>query len=179
MKALPIPSDFRKIYKHWQTLQTVENQYSLKDWIGCISNCNVLIESMENDFFGYYYRGLCNIKLRFFEEALSDLEKSKINLMKNKFPKLMKEYNQDVELRIANLFRKERKYNLALKRIDLLLKEYPDYLNGYKEKAGIQTDMDNLQSALDSVNQGLLNSPKDQELLKFRKTLIYSLTTKQ
>lgn len=88
----------------------------------------------------------------------------------------MKEYKQDVEFRVANIFRLERKYDLALEQLDLLIKEYPDYMNGYKEKAGIYCDMGNLRYALDSVNQGLKYNPKDQELLEFRKLLVYDLT---
>lgn len=176
MKALCLPSHLRKLYKHWRILQAVENQYLLEDWLGCIANCSKLIESLETDFFGYYYRGLCHVKLKFFEEAISDFETSKVNLAKNRFPTLMKEFKQDVELRIANVFRLERKYGLALNKLNLLIEEYPDYVSAYKEKAGIYADMDDSKSALDAVNHGLKHRPRDQELQEFRKLLIYNLT---
>ena len=177
MKVLSLPSNLKKLYGHWEILQKVEKQFQRKDWLRCITHCNELIESIENDFFGYYYRGLCNVKLKLLKEAKLDLELSRKNLQIGRFPRLMSEYEQDVELRIANIFRLERNYVSALAKLNELLEKRPKYVNGYKEKAGIYTDMNDLKSALDSVNQGLKHNPDDMELHEFRKFLIYDLTT--
>ena len=177
MKVLSLPSNLNKFYEHWEILQVVEKQFQKKNWLRCIAHCNELIESVENDFFGYYYRGLCNVKLKLLKEAIQDLKLSRTNLRKNSFPRLMIEYEQDVELRIANIFRLERNYGSALAKLDELLEKYPKYVNGYKEKAGIYTDMNDLNSALDSVNQGLKHNSNDKELQMFKKFLIYDLTT--
>lgn len=131
---------------------------------------------MENDFFGYYYRGICNVKLKLYQEAISDLELSKANLNKNRSPKHVTEYEQELELRLANIFRLNRDYNSALTKIDELLNKFPDYVNGYKERAGIYVDLDNLKLALEATNKGLEYDPKEKELEKLRNSLIYDLT---
>lgn len=134
---------------------------------------NELTSSQENDFFGFYYRGICNTEFKYFDEALDDLESALVNLKKNKFPKIMEEY----ELRIAHVFRLQRKYSTALERLDNLINHYPKYVFAYKSKAEILVDMDELNSALETVNQGLAEHPTDKELLNLRNSLVYDLTT--
>ena len=150
-----------------------------KDWIGGMNLCNQLIQLSDYDFFGFYYRGQCNVKLKLFEEAISDFEVSLVNLEKNLFPNIMKEYKLEVTLRIANVFRLTRKYDQALNKIDELLSEYPDYSRGHKEKAGILSDKGDLNSALKSANQGLKLNPDDQELERFKNSLAMALMTKE
>ncbi len=89
----------------------------------------------------------------------------------------MEEYEQETELRIAHVFRLQRKYSIALERLDKLINQYPKYAFAYKSKAGIQIDMDKLQNALETANQGLSEQPNDEGLVNLRNSLVYDLTT--
>lgn len=169
----------KKVYKHRQILRIVQKQYASKAYLNCISNCHLMIELIENDFFGYYYRGLCYLKLKFFQEALSDMETAYCNQKKNRFPKLMEEYSRDVELRIANIFRLQRKYGLAIEKLNDLLRRHPHYVNGYTEMVGVYMDMEDPESALQVVNQGLLRYPNNQHLQEAHSKLIYYSTSKR
>ena len=177
MKVQSLTSDLKGTYAQWKKLQQVHQLCIEGRWLECISLSNELTSAQENDFFGFYYKGLCNTKLKFFEEALDNFELALINLKKNRFPKIMEEYKKETELRIAHVFRLQRKYLIALGRLDKLIKQYPKYTFAYKSKAGIQLDMDKLQDALETVDQGLSHHPKDLELQKLRNSLVYNLTT--
>ena len=177
MKILSLTSNIRKTYKQWKLLQEIHGLCVERKWLECISLADKLTSVQENDFFFFYYKGLCNTELKFLEEALNNFESALVNLRKNKFPEVMDEYEQETELRIAHVFRLQRKYATALKRLDKLVNKYPNYVYSYKSKAGIQVDMDEMQNALETVNQGLAKHPNDLELLKLRNSLIYNLTT--
>jgi tetratricopeptide (TPR) repeat protein len=177
MKILFIPSNLKGVYQQWSRLQQVHKLYSEKKWLDCISLANELTSAQENDFFGFYYRGICNTEFKFFDDALNDFESALVNLKKNKFPEIMEEYEQETELRIAHVFRLQRKYYTALERLDNLINHHPKYAFPYKSKAGIQVDMDELQSALETANQGLAEKPYDKELENLRNSLVYDLTT--
>jgi len=102
-----------------------------------------------------------------------------VNLKKNRFPKIIEEYERETELRIAHLFRLQRKYEPALELLNQLIDEYPKYLAAYKSKAGIYLDKEELQPALETTNEGLRYHPADEELLKLRTSLVYDLTTQR
>lgn len=89
----------------------------------------------------------------------------------------MEEYEQETELRIAHVFRLQRKYSMALERLDKLINQYPKYAFAYKSKAGNQFDMDEPWNALKTANQGLAEHPNDKELVNLRNYLVYDLTT--
>jgi tetratricopeptide (TPR) repeat protein len=177
MKILSLPSNLNRVGQQWRRLQQVHNLCSERNWLDCISLANELTSAQENDFFGFYYRGICNTELKFFDQALNDFESALINLKKNRFPKIMEEYEQETELRIAHVFRLQRRYSMALERLDKLINQYPKYAFAYKAKAGIQVDMDELWKALETANQGLAEYPSDKELVKLRNSLVYDLTT--
>ncbi|WP_192348626.1 M48 family metallopeptidase [Algoriphagus sp. Y33] len=177
MKILSLPSNLKRVSQQWRRLQQVHKLCSERKWLDCISLAKELTSAQENDFFGFYYQGICNTEFKFFDEALSDFESALINLKKNKFPKIMEEYEQETELRIAHVFRLQRKYSIALERLDKLINQYPKYAFAYKSKAGIQIDMDKLQNALETANQGLSEQPNDEGLVNLRNSLVYDLTT--
>lgn len=179
MRVIQYIRKLKKVYKHGQILRVVQKQYASKAYLNCISNCHLMIELIENDFFGYYYRGLCYLKLKFFQEALSDMETAYCNQKKNRFPKLMEEYSRDVELRIANIFRLQRKYGLAIEKLNDLLSRNPDFVNGYIEMVGVYMDIEDPKSALQVVNQGLLQYPNNQDLKDAQSNLIYYSTSKR
>jgi tetratricopeptide (TPR) repeat protein len=177
MKILSLPSDINGVYQQWKLLQQLHKLCSERNWLDCISLANELTSTNENDFFAFYYRGVCNTEFKFFDEALIDFESALINLKKNKFPKIMEEYEQETEVRIAHIFRLERNYLSALERLDRLINRYPKCAFAYKSKAGIQVDMNELQKALETTNKGLAEHPNDKELLSLRNSLVYDLTT--
>ena len=179
MKISKVPSNLKNLHQHWTSVNKIHDLMLNKDWFVAVSLCNQLIELVEYDFFGFYYRGQCNVKIKLFEEAISDFEISLVNLERNRFPSLMKEYELEVKLRISNIFRLTRKYDKALSRIDELLREYPDYAEGHKEKAGVLSDMGDLKTAFESANQGLKLNPGDQELERFKNYLAMALITKE
>lgn len=177
MKILSLPSNLKGICQQWRRLQQVHKLCSERKWLDCISLANELTSAQENDFFGFYYRGICNTEFKFFDEAVNDFESALMKLKKNKFSKIMEEYEQETKLRIAHVFRLQRKYTTALERLDNLIKHYPKYAFAYKSKAGILIDMDELNSALETTNRGLEEHPDDKELLNLRNSLVYDLTT--
>lgn len=176
MKVLFLTSNIKGTYKQWKLLQQVHELCAERKWLECISLANELTSAQENDFFGFYYKGLCNTELKLFDEALESFESALVNLKKNRFPKIMEEYEQETELRIAHVFRLQRRYSISLERLDKLINQYPKYAFAYKSKAGIQVDTDELRCALETVNQGLAQQSNDPELLKLRNSLIYDLT---
>ena len=176
MKILSLPQNLKGVYQQWKTLEQIHKLCSENNWLDCISLANELISAHKNDFFGFYYRGLCNTEFKFFDEALKDFESALINLEKNRFPMIIKEYELETELRIAHIFRLQRKYSTALERLDKLINQHPKYAFAYKAKAGIQVDMNELQDALDTANQGLAERQNDKELLNLRNALVNDLT---
>lgn len=176
MKTHPLPANLKGVYQQWKRLQQVHTLCVERNWLECISLAHELSSAQENDFFGFYYRGICNTEFKLLDEALEDFQFALINLKKNKFPKLMEEYEQETELRIAHIFRLQRKYPIALARLDKLINHYPKYASAYKSKAGIQIDINELKNALETVNHGLVQNPHDEELVNIRKYLVYDLT---
>lgn len=168
MKVLSLPSNLKKLYTHWAKLQQVQKLYANKDWFGCIEGSNELIELMNTDFFGYYYRGLANIELKLFDEAISDFEVSLVNLDKNRFPAVMQDYKRDANYRITWVYRLQRKYSEALERINLTLSEFPDYVGAHKLKADIYEDLGELENSLNAVKIGLNTEPRNPELLEYK-----------
>ena len=150
------------IYQQWKKLQQVHKLAAKHEWYDVLSQANELTEGQENDFFGYYYKGIGNTELKLFDEAFENFEIALVNVKKNRFPKFVEEYQQEIELRLANLFRSQRMYEPALERLNQLIERYPKYLAAYKSKAGIYIDLEQLQRALDTTNEGLRHHPTDQ-----------------
>ena len=94
-----------------------------------------------NDFYSFYYRGQRKTHLKLYDEALKDFNEAFINADKNTFPKLMKEEKKEVEIRIANIYRRQGKTEHALEVLEILIKKYPKYSGAYTEKAGILSDL--------------------------------------
>ena len=168
MKVLSLPSNLKKLYIHWAKLQQVQKLYAIKDWYGCIEGSNELIEQMNNDFFGFYYRGLANIELKLFDEAISDFEVSLVNLEKNRFRAVMQDYKRDANYRITWVFRLQRKYSEALKRINSTIEQFPNYVGAYKLKADIYEDLGELKNSLNAIETGLNSEPRNHELLEYK-----------
>lgn len=165
MKALSLPLNLKKLYTHWAKLQQVQKLYANKDWYGCIEGSNELIKQMNNDFFGFYYRGLANVELKLFDEAISDFEVSLVNLEKNRFPAIMQDYKRDVNFRITWVFRLQRKYSEALEHINSTLTNFPNYVDAYRLKADIYEDLGELENSLNAIETGLNSEPANSELL--------------
>jgi tetratricopeptide (TPR) repeat protein len=168
-----------KINNEWKKLQAMQSLYSEKKWLESISLANEMIGSMEDDFYGFYYRGLCNFQLKFFEEAIEDFKRAIANAEKNKFPKVMQESIFDCNLRIAMVHRVQRNYDLALELIDSAIKLFPDSIDGHILKAHIYQDIGRTIDALDSINSGLMVKPKNSDLLKFKDNLVYQYSREQ
>ena len=179
MKVRSLPSYLNTVHKQWKKLQTVEKLYSEQKWLDSMSVANEMLDSMKDDFFGFYYRGLCNLKLKFFEEAIADFEKAKTNAEKNKFPKLMKEYKYDISLRIATVHRMQRNYEIALQLVNSTIKLFPNYSRSYILKANMYLDLERTIEALDSINCGLNVEPTNTELLEFKNYLVYVYSSEQ
>ncbi len=177
MNLFSISSYFKKVNGNWDLVKRIHQLLIEKDWLECIGLCNQLIESNENDHIAHNYRGQCKVKLKLYDEALKDFEISLINLKKNKFYIIIKEDLKVIELRIANIYRIKREYDLALERTGKLIQRYPKYIDGYLEEAGIYWDMDNIKSSLETVNHGLRNKPKNNKLLNLKNRLVYEITT--
>lgn len=176
MKMFDLPDKVKIIYKNVKLLQQVHELCADSKWIECVELCNELISSFDNDFFGYYYRGICNTHFKFFEEAIQDFECATVNAKKNRFPKTMKELEDDAKLRIAHVFRLQRNYTEALLRIDELINHSPEYSPAYISRAGIHTDTNNLLEALDTVNQGLSRFANNNDLRHLKRQLVYDIT---
>ena len=164
-----------------QNIKSVSKAYELlveRKFYECIDLCNTQIESTPNDFYSFYYRGQCKICLKLYDEAIEDLETALINADKNAFQRLMSEEKQKAEVLIANIYRRQRKTEKALERLEKLIKEHPKFSGGYAEKAGILSDLRQYQLALDSINMAIQHSPKDKNLANFRAELISFLTSR-
>lgn len=179
MNLLHLPSNLKGVYQQWQKLQQVHKLAAKRDWYVVISKANELTEGQENDFFGYYYKGIDLTGLKLFDEACENFEHALANLKKNRFPMIMEEYEQEIELRMVHLFRLQRLYERALERLNQLIDRFPNYIGAYKSKAGIYIDLEHLQKALNTINEGLRYHSTDPELLKLRESLIFDLTTQR
>lgn len=178
-KVLLLPSYLMKVNNQWKKLQAMQSLYSEKKWLESIALANEMVISMEDDFYGFYYRGLCNFQLKFFEEAIEDFKRAIANAEKNKFPGVMRESIFDCNLRIAMVHRVQRNYDLALELIDSAIQLFPDSIDGHILKAHIYQDLGRTIDALDSINSGLMVKPKNSDLLKFRDNLVYQYSREQ
>lgn len=178
-KVLSIPSFLKKANNQWKKLQAMQSLYSEKKWLESISLANEMVISMEDDFYGFYYRGLCNFQLKFFEEAIEDFKRAIANAEKNKFPGVMRESIFDCNLRIAMVHRVQRNYDLALGLIDSAIKLFPHSIEGHILKAQIYQDLEMTIDALDCINSGLIVKPKNSDLLKFKDNLVYQYSREQ
>jgi tetratricopeptide (TPR) repeat protein len=178
-KVLSLPSYLMKVNNQWKKLQAMQTLYSEKKWLESIALANEMVISMEDDFYGFYYRGLCHFQLKFFEEAIEDFKRAIANAEKNTFPKLMQESIFDCNLRIAMVHRVQRNYDLALELIDSAIKLFPDSIDGHILKAHIYQDLGRTIDALDSINSGLIVKPKNSDLLKFKDNLVYQYSREQ
>ena len=142
----------------------------------CIELCNTQIESIPNDFYSFFYRGQCKTQLKLYDEAIKDFEIALINADKNVFPKSILEEKLQAEIRIANIYRRQRKTEKALEELDQIIKNHPIYSAAYIEKAGILADMGKYELALDNINSAIKISPKDKKLIDFRADLVYFMT---
>ena len=177
MNTKTLPLKLKGIYTQWKLLQEVQELCSNKEWLACSALTNDLIKKSSNDFFGHYYKGICLTELRLYEDALESFKIALKNVYKNVFPKIMLEFEQETLLRIAHVYRLQRKYDIALERLSDLIVKHPSYMFAYRSKAGIYIDLNNDSQALETVNLGLKQAPKDEELLNTRKQLIYYLTS--
>lgn len=178
-KVLLLPSYLMKVNKQLKKLHAIEKMYLEKKWLESMSLANEMIDSMEDDFYGFYYRGLCNFQLKFFEEAIEDFKRAIANAEKNKFPGVMRESIFDCNLRIAMVHRVQRNYDLALELIDSAIQLFPDSIDGHILKAHIYQDLGRTIDALDSINSGLMVKHKNSDLLKFRDNLVYQYSREQ
>ena len=96
MNLLSLPSNLKGVYLQWKKLQQVHKLAANKEWYNVLSLSNELTEGQENDFFGYYYKGIGNTELKLFDEALKFFELALVNLKKNKFPNIIEEYEQEI-----------------------------------------------------------------------------------
>lgn len=178
-KVLLLPSYLMKVNKQLKKLHAIEKMYLEKKWLESMSLANEMIDSMEDDFYGFYYRGLCNFQLKFFEEAIEDFKRAIANAEKNKFPGVMRESIFDCNLRIAMVHRVQRNYDLALELINSAIILFPDFIDGHILKAHIYQELGRTIDALDSINSGLMVKPKNSDLLKFRDNLVYQYSREQ
>jgi tetratricopeptide (TPR) repeat protein len=167
----------RKLIQNIKSTSKARQLLEKQKFYDCIELCNTQIESTPNDFYSFYYRGQCKTHLKLYDEAIEDFEKALINADKNAFQKLMLEEKQKVEVRIANIYRRQRETEKALERLEKLINNYPKFSGGYTEKAGILSDQGNFQLALDNINMAIKHSPKDEKLIDFRAELIYFMTS--
>ncbi|WP_323758296.1 tetratricopeptide repeat protein [Roseivirga sp.] len=166
----------RKIIQNIKSASKAREFLTEKKFYECIDLCNMQIELTPNDFYSFYYRGQCKTHLKLYDEALKDFNEALINADKNAFPKLMKEEKQEVEIRIANIYRRQRKTENALEVLEILIKKNPKYSGAYTEKAGILSDLGQYQAALDNINLAINYSPNDKKLINFRAKLINYMT---
>jgi tetratricopeptide (TPR) repeat protein len=138
----------------------------------CIDLCNRQIELTPNDFFSFYYRGQCNTNLKLYDDALEDFNMALTNGSKNSFPKMVQDRMEEVEIRIANILRRKRDYKDALKSLERTIETYPKSSGAFIEKAGILSDLNRFEEALDNVNVAITLSPKNKNLLDFKTDLI-------
>lgn len=89
----------------------------------------------------------------------------------------MKKEKHEIGVRIANIYRRQRKTKEALDQLEKLIKDHPNLPGGYTEKAGILADLGQHHLALDNINLAIELSPKDKKLLDFRAELINYLTS--
>ena len=166
--------------KFFQNIKSASKARALlyeQKFYDCIEVCNSQIESTPNDFYSFYYRGQCKTHLKLYDEALKDFEIALINADKNAFPKLMSEKKHEIGVRMANIYRRQRKTKEALEQLEKLIKDHPNLSGGYTEKAGILADLGQHDLALENINLAIKLSPKDKKLIDFRAELINFLTS--
>lgn len=178
MKIQSLPSNIKGVYEQWKLLQQLHNLIVEQKWIEGIGLAKELSNGQQNDFFGQYYQGICNTKLKFYEEAIVNFESTLINLKKNKFPWAVIDYEKEAKLRLAYVYRLQRDCDRAIEHLNQLILTFPKYVNAYQSKAGIQIDQNDFNGALETANQGLAQLPNHTKLIEIRNIMIYQLTTK-
>jgi len=66
MNLLNLPSNLKGAYQQRKKLQQVHKLAVKREWSELVSFSNELTEGQENDFFGFYYRGIGNTELKLF-----------------------------------------------------------------------------------------------------------------
>ncbi|MEP4531630.1 MAG: tetratricopeptide repeat protein [Cyclobacteriaceae bacterium] len=178
MKIQSLPSNLKGVYDQWKLVEQVHNLVVEQKWLECIGLAKELSSGQENDIHGEYYQGICHTQLKFYEEAITNFEKALLNIQKNKIHWAVTEYEEEARLRLAHVYRLQRKYEKATELLDQLIATHPKYVNAYQSKAGIQIDQNDFNGALRTANMGLSQLPNHQELLELRNSMVYELTAK-
>jgi tetratricopeptide (TPR) repeat protein len=166
----------RRVIENIKFLSKARELLAWGKFYDCIELCNKQIESTPNDFYSFFYRGQCKTQLKLYDEAIKDFEIALINADKNVFPKSILEEKLQAEIRIANIYRRQRKTEKALEGLDQIIKNHPNYSAAYIEMAGILADIGKYELALDNINSAIKISPKDKKLIDFRADLVYFMT---
>ena len=174
MKILKIPGAIKFIIQYERYLGKIKKYYKEKDHLKSIEWCNRLVEFDQDSYFGYYYKGMNSLQLKLYSDSRDYFELAEKKLFKNRYQKHLKEYFQNLKLRISQSYYKELNYKEALQEIDKAIRQYPDFVDGYIYRIEIKEAAEDYDGALDDINLALKIKPDDKELISYKNHLVYN-----
>lgn len=179
MKIKELPKSISSLVWRFGALVRTEKLYRSGNYIDLITLCDEILSKGKPDFLAFYYRGLANESLGFFDVAIADFEQAQGTLDKYKRKSW---YTQDfikVPIQISRVYLKLQNKSKAFEYADKAVIVAKNSTHGLEYRSWLKEEFDDYIGALEDMNEALKIKPKNRTALKMRDRLTYIVIQKQ
>lgn len=158
----------------------IEKYFFKKQYLECISEANRQINVEVDRFFTHYYKGLSEIHLKFFEDAIKSFNKALSFEKKALHKKLIdKKYFNSARYRIAVVYFIQRDYKKAFEIATDNIETDPKYVDNHILRAEVFELQNKYLEALEMIDIGLKFSPNDSALKEWHNDLVFNYSVQK
>lgn len=168
-----IPKLISKLKFYWTAGRRMDKLWTTGNYEELISQCNVMISKDPTYYMGFYYRGLANEMLSFFDEAIEDLKNSDKALNASKRKNLAKWYLIGIPIQLSRVYRKQQNNEMSMEYANNAVDKDSKGVRGLKYRATLKEDSGDYIGASEDLNEAIRRRPNDKSLLKLRDRLTY------
>ncbi len=174
-KLSEIPGFISYLIWRWRTMETIDKLWIAKNYTELISICDIMISKNPEDYMGFYYRGLSNEALAFYDNAINDLRQSEITIINFRRKSLVKEYFSKIPIQLSRVYRKMQDNEKAFEYAGKAIQVDREDVDGLKWRSSLKEDLGDYTGAIEDLNEALKRKPKEKIITRMRDRLIYIL----
>lgn len=170
--------NLKKGIDQWRNIELIKKLHKSGQYLESNSICNKIIVLWPNSFYGYYYRGLNNEKLKLFKEAITDFEIAEVKLHNDKRKNLLDYYFAVIPLNLSHVHFKNQDIPNALQNVDRAIAIDTKSVEALNWRSTMKEDLNDIKGAIEDINEGLKRKPNNKGLIEKRNQLTYILTSR-